>query len=242
MFETQPYRRFVLALGFFCFDPNKPQWALVLIDRSGVVSTMRFECGGMGGVTLAYVLYTLNFAQPRYIGVDESMRINKTTGALTHITVLGETASLKGKPLRRWTFEVIQPLHSSPAVSGRATYVWLVRRKGHYYVLKDSWPLESKPFSEIEHLLKINRAIMRDAALYAKFKHKFPIFVIGQDLSDSTALHRKDLDGVHFGWVHRRIVTKPVSDPLTSFQTKYELCSVLCDIVECKSSYFIFQT
>ncbi len=102
MFETQPYRRFVLALGFFRFDPNKPQWALILIDRSGVVSTMRFEYGGMGGVNLAYVLYTLYFAQPRYIGVDESMRINKTTGEITHITMFGETASLKGKPLKRW--------------------------------------------------------------------------------------------------------------------------------------------
>ncbi len=183
---------------------------------------MRFEYGGMGGVNLAYVLYTLYFAQPRYIGVDESMRINKTTGEITHITVFGETASLKGKPLKRWIFEVIQPLHCSPTVSGRATYVWLVRRKGHYYVLKDSWPLESKPFSEIEHLLKINRAIMQDAALYTKLRHKFPIFVIGQDLGDSTALRRKDLqsyalDGCTGGWSQSQsAILSQLSEPSTS--------------------------
>lgn len=234
MFETQSYRRFVLALGFFQFEPTKSQWALILIDRSGVISTMRFECGGMGGITLAFVLYLLSFSRSRYIGVDESMKIDKFTGMVTHITVVGETTALRGKPVRRWIYKVIQPLHSSPTVSGRATLVWLVWRKGKYYVLKDSWPLQAKPFSEIQHLIMINRAIKRDPEISERLKHKYPIFVIGEELGDSTELRRKDLGAARFPRVHRRVVTKPVGDPLTSFRSKYELCSVFCDVVECK--------
>ncbi|KJA13306.1 hypothetical protein HYPSUDRAFT_113970, partial [Hypholoma sublateritium FD-334 SS-4] len=131
-------------------------------------------------------------------------------------------------------YEVIRPLHNSATVSGRATLVWLVRRRGVYYVLKDSWPLQTKPFSEIQHLITINRAIRSDPEISKLLRHKYPIFVIGEELGDSTELRRKDILGgsVDFPRVHRRVVTKPVGDPLTSFRSKYELCSVLCDVVE----------
>ncbi|KJA17836.1 hypothetical protein HYPSUDRAFT_110366, partial [Hypholoma sublateritium FD-334 SS-4] len=129
-------------------------------------------------------------------------------------------------------YEVIRPIHNVPQLSGRATHVWLVRRKDVYYVLKDSWPLASKPFSEIRHLLKINQTILQNPTMYDKLKHTYPILVIGQELLDDTGVYRKSLQDTFFSRVHRRIVTKPIGDPLTSFRSKYELCSVLCDVVK----------
>jgi hypothetical protein len=236
MFESQPFRRYVIALGFFG-QPQAAKWALVLVDRSGVVSSSKFPLQGPGGVTLAQVLYCLSFARPHHIGIDETMTICKLTGIVTHITVTGETPTSKeGKTVTR-IFEIVRCLHSTAQVSGRATHVWLVRRKGRYYVLKDSWPLKSKPFSEIRHLLTINQTIMNDKDMCDTLKHTYPVLVVGQELGDSTELRRLEIPDKPLPRVHRRIVTKPIGDPLTSFRSKFELCNVLCDVVTCKWSY-----
>lgn len=233
MFESQPFRRYVLALGFF--GPSKStMWALVLVDRSGVVSSSQFPLKGPDGITLGQVLYRLSFAEPRYIGIDETMTICNLTGVVTHITVTGETPTSKKDASVKRIFEVVCLLHSASQISGRVTRVWLVRRKGHYYVLKDSWPLESKPFSEIRHLLTINQTILNNTDMRDTLKHTYPILVVGQELGDSTELCHSEFPEKPLPWVHRRIVTKPIGDPLTSFRSKYELCSVLCDIVACK--------
>ncbi|KAF9471666.1 hypothetical protein BDN70DRAFT_775931, partial [Pholiota conissans] len=128
-------------------------------------------------------------------------------------------------------FEVVRCLHSTPQVSGRATRVWLVRRKGRYYVLKDSWPLQMMPFSEIRHLLKINHTIMNDEEMRDSLKHTYPTLIVGQELGDSTDIRRVEVPHKPHPRIHRRIVTKPIGDPLTSFRSKFELCSVLCDVV-----------
>ncbi|KJA21716.1 hypothetical protein HYPSUDRAFT_123415, partial [Hypholoma sublateritium FD-334 SS-4] len=129
-------------------------------------------------------------------------------------------------------FQVIRTIHNVAQLSGRATHVWLVRRKGKYYVLKDSWPLQSKPFSEIRHLLKINQTILKDPVMRKKLKHKYPVLIVGQEFEDNTGFFRAELGAKIFPRVHRRIVTKPIGDPLTSFNSKFEFCKILCDVVE----------
>lgn len=233
MFESQPYRRYVIALGFF--GPiQDATWALVLVDRSGVVSSSQFPLKGPDGITLGQVLYCLSFAKPTYIGIDETMTICKLTGVVTHITVTGQTPTSEKERSVKRIFEIVRLLHSTSKVSGRATGVWLVRRKGRYYILKDSWPLETEPFSEIRHLLKINQTILNDTKMHDTLKHTYPVLVVGQELYDSTDVRRSEIPEKPLPRVHRRIVTKPIGDPLTSFRNKYELCSVLCDVVACK--------
>ncbi|KJA22968.1 hypothetical protein HYPSUDRAFT_201776 [Hypholoma sublateritium FD-334 SS-4] len=231
MFETQPFRRFVITLAFF----GQPQtatarWMLVLVDRSGVISTSPSHLNGSGGYTLGHVLYYLSFASSHHIGIDETMTICKLTGVVTHITVTGQTPTSGSKMVKR-IFEVERLLHTNSQISGCSTSVWLVRRKSRYYALKDSWPLESKPFSEIRHLMTINQTIMNDAEMRDTLKHTYPVLVIGQELGDSTDLRRQELPRTHLSRVHRRIVTKAIGDPLTSFRSKFELCSILCDVV-----------
>ena len=89
MFESQPYRRYVIALAFV--KKEKPTWTLILVDRSGVISTQQFDFTSYNGITLAKVLYCLSFGSVRSIGIDETMTLCKETGVVTHITVVGET-------------------------------------------------------------------------------------------------------------------------------------------------------
>ncbi len=146
----------------------------------------------MNGITLAMVIYCLSYGRPHGIGIDESMILCKNTGVVTHIIVNGQTPTSGKKKVKR-IFQVIRPLHNVAQLSGRATHVWLVRRKGKYYVLKDSWPLRSKPFSEIRHLLKINQTILKDPVMREKLKHKYPVLIVGQEFEDDTGLFRVEL-------------------------------------------------
>ncbi len=97
--------------------------------------------------------------------------------------------------------------------------------------------MKHKPFSEIRHLMKINQTIMKDEAMREKMKHIYPIFIIGQEFTE----HDTSLFRIPFGLlsvaarVHRRIVTEPIGDPLTAFNSKFQFCSVLHDVVTCKS-------
>lgn len=241
MFETQPFRKFVIVL-VFSGSGAAARWALVLVDRSGVMSTIPMALDGGGGVTLARVLYCLSIGPPHRIGIDETMTIDEMTGIVTHITVTGQTPTSKpGKPVT-FVFEIVRLIHSPSQISGRATRVWLVRLDDEYYILKDSWPLKSKPFSEIRHLLKINQTIMGDEKMRDTLRNTYPIFVVGQEFDDSTASHRRQLSLTSLSpltkpRLHRRIVTKPIGDPLTSFSSKLELCRILCDVVRCKYSF-----
>lgn len=235
MFESQPYRRFVIALRFFG-KPPKYKWSLVLVDRSGVIFSNEFNFSGSDGTTLARVLYLLSHGEPNHIGIDETMTTDSNTGIVTDITVTGQTPT---QPMVERKFKVVRLLHAATAqISGRATRVWLVSEEGRFYILKDSWPLQSQPFSEIKHLLQINKKIQADTKeTRAALAHTYPVLIVGQDFQDITSRHRLELPNKPPPRTHRRIVTEPIGDPLTSFRNKFELCSVLCDVVACKSNY-----
>ena len=83
---------------------------------------------------------------------------------------------------------------------------------------------------------------MKDENMCDTLKHTYPVLIIGQELGDSTELHRIEIPDKPHPRVHRRIVTGPIGDPLTSFRSKFELCSVLCDIVTCKWGFISLET
>lgn len=239
IFECQPYRQFLISLAFFG-PPSDPKWMLVFVDRAGVVKTGTFNFHGSDGLTLSKVLGALILGTPSSIGIDESMAIDEKTGMVTHITVTGETL-MDDKTQATQVFRVVRLLHTASQLSGRATRVWLVENNNSYFVLKDSWPLQSNPFSEIRHLRKINLTILGDPSASIKLKHTYPLYVIGQEFKEGTEGRRKELFQKPLPRVHRRIVTKPVGDALTSFRSKFEFCSVLCDVVVCESYLSIHE-
>ncbi len=174
------------------------------------------------------------------------MRLWKSTsrlGLVKRIHVTGPTPTDRpGFPPSTLIFDVVRLIHATSQISGRATRVWLVSLNDEFYVLKDSWPQASIPFSEIEHLLKIYRTIEGDEKERRNLKHCYPIFVIGQEFSGTTESVRMqvrlaDQDVEQIIRLHRRIVTKPFGDPITSFRSKLELCKILCNVVKCRHSF-----
>ncbi len=247
IFETQPFREFVIALVFTGAEESA-KWHLVHVDRSGVKSSNAMDLTGFGGLTLLRALYYLCVAPPRFIGIDETMEICELTGLVTHISVTGPTPTdTPDSPPTTLKFKVVRLIHAPSQISGRATRVWIVSLDLEFYVLKDSWPRDSIPFSEIVHLLKIHKTIQSDKRMREILERSYPVFVIGQEFSDSNTqiiregfpLYRYDVE--QETRVHRRIVTKPVGDPLTSFRSKLELCNVLCDVVTCMYSFICFE-
>ncbi|KJA15678.1 hypothetical protein HYPSUDRAFT_58679 [Hypholoma sublateritium FD-334 SS-4] len=174
------------------------EWALVLVDRSGIISASQFSFSSASGVTLAMIIYCFGYGRPHDFGIDESM-----------------TTPTPGKKQVKRIFEVIRPLHVVVTLTGWATQVWLVRRKGRYYdVLKDSWPLKSKPFSEIRHLLAINLIIEQGPEMIKKLKDIYPILVVGQELEHGTDIYHHELNESALPRVHRRIRNSPETHSL----------------------------
>jgi hypothetical protein len=62
-----------------------------------------------------------------------------------------------------------------------------------------------------------------------------PRFIVGEEIGDSTKARRGRLTDTPPDRVHRRVVTGPVGDPLTSFRSREEFVQVLLDCVKCKS-------
>jgi hypothetical protein len=63
-----------------------------------------------------------------------------------------------------------------------------------------------------------------------------PRFIVGEEMGDSTDERRGRLTNKPPECLHRRVVTGPVGDPLTSFRSHEEFVQVLLDCVNCKSS------
>ena len=157
--------------------------------------------------------------------------------ACTHRKVIAIHIKHTSKESQTPIFHSFQPiclLHNATQLAGRATWAWLVKEDSQFYVLKDSWVLFSHPCSEIETLKKINNT-MKSSQEHKYLKHCYPILVAAQDLGDSTDIHRPEASSNSPPpWTHCRIVTGPVGNLLTSFQSKREFCSCICDVVKCK--------
>jgi len=233
MFESQPWRRFTVSLAFHG-PAAKAKWFLILCDRAGVVTAGPFEFDGIGGMTLVRVLYVLAFGAPETIGADPTIDYDPITGEVTAIHV-EHTSEESQTPVRR-SFQPICLLHNATQLAGRATRAWLVKEDSQFYVLKDSWVLCSHPCSEIKTLRKINDT-MKSSQEQEYLKHCYPILVAGQDLGDSTEIRRPVVTSLDSPRTHRRIVTGPVGDPLTSFRSKREFCSCIRDVVKCKTAH-----
>ena len=234
IFESQPWRRFTVSLTFHGPAP-KATWFLILCDRAGVVTAGPFELVGIGGMTLVRVLYFLAFGAPETIGVDPTIDYDPITGKVIAIHVK-HTSEESQTPVFR-SFQPICLLHNATQLAGRATRAWLVKEDSQFYVLKDSWVLFSHPCSEIETLKKINNA-MKSSQEHEYLKHCYPILVAAQDLGDSTDIRRPEASSNSPPpRTHRRIVTGPVGDPLTSFRSKREFCSCIRDVVKCKPAH-----
>ncbi|KAF8968353.1 hypothetical protein BDZ97DRAFT_1655208 [Flammula alnicola] len=131
-------------------------------------------------------------------------------------------------------FDVVKHIHSSLVLFGRGTHVFIVRAKdGRCHILKDAWLLVDHGISEITILSQINDILNNDSSEDAQaYRSMHPRFIVGQELGDSTRARRGRLTDTPPDRVHRRVVTGPVGDPLTSFRSRVEFVKVILDCVK----------
>jgi|SRR5882762_3231320 len=225
MFEAQPFRRFAIGLAVRGTALKKLEFVFLLVDRSGVCITEWTPCSGYDGINLARIVFALSYAKPELLGIDTSMTMDPLSGSVTKIKV------------RDQEFQVVKHIHSSLVLFGRGTHVFLVKSEdGRLHILKDAWLLVDHGISEITVLSKINDILERDSSEDAKtYRSMHPRFIIGDEIGDSTKARRGRITNTPPDRVHRRVVTGPVGDPLTSFRSREEFVQVLLDCVKCKS-------
>lgn len=231
LFDVQPQRRFVCALGLFGNPPNIV-YTFVLVDRSGLLYTKAVPLQSYHASFFLRVIFAFAFAKPETLGWDPTMKTHLETNEVVSIDVTGFYKDSTVQTTH--TFEVVRLLHSSPILYGRGTRVWIVKDEtGQFCILKDSWTLAGRVASEVDFIRNIDRAVQEDPSGYL-FKHSCPSYIIGQEAVCSTDAIRGVLMKSPTR-IQRRIVTGPIGDPLTSFRSKKEFVSVLLDVVNCMS-------
>lgn len=225
MFEAQPFRRFAIGLAIRGIISKRVEYCFVLVDRSGACIMPWSGLESYDGINLARIIFALSYAKPELLGVDTSMTKEVISGNVTKIMVQDQE------------FNVVKHIHASLILFGRGTHVFLVRDKnGNLHVLKDAWILVDHGISEIDVLKQIKTCLEEDSDENAeKYRSMPPRFVVGEEIGDSTKTRRGRLAKPPPERVHRRVVTGPVGDPLTSFRSREEFVQVLLDCVECKS-------
>ena len=227
MFESQPFRRFAIGLVLRgATSNNTAEFSFVLVDRAGVCRTNWAPISGYDALNLTRIVFALSYIKPKFLGVDTSMTVDLLSGNVTKIKVKDQE------------FNVIKHIYSSLVLFGRGTHVFLVQDKdGKSHILKDAWLLADHGISEIDILSTISNTLKNDPSINAqKYRSMHPRFVVGEEMGDSTNTQRGRLAGVPPERLHRRVVTGPVGDPLTSFRSCEEFIQVLLDCVDCKSS------
>lgn len=227
LFDVQPQRRFLCALGIFGNPPNIA-FTFVIVDRSGMLYTKPVTPHSFNAGFFMRIIFAFCFAKPEVLGWDPSMKLNPETNEVVSIDVKGFFEDSTVSTTR--TFDVVRLLHNSPILYGRGTRVWIVKdERGQFFVLKDSWILQGRATSEIDFIRHIDRTIQGDPDGYL-YKYSCPSYCIGEEFVWSTDTIRGPLAKSPTR-IQRRIVTGPIGDPITSFRSKKELVSALIDVV-----------
>jgi hypothetical protein len=218
MFLYQSNRRFVPALSI----TGSGMFSFTLTDCEGQIrlSEMDLLSGGRENcVVFLTILAFLMFGSHSDIGLDPHIQCDPDSGEPLSITVDEQC------------FEVLQCTYLSKPLIGRGTKVWIVTRDGtRRFVVKDSWTQEKYLESEVEHLQKFRG--------HEAIKDFVPTLICGGDVvidgvRDSTGICRGEWELGPRGKrrVHRRLVTSPVGEPITSFRSKKEfIWAMICII------------
>ena len=225
MFEAQPFRRFAIGLALRGTG-DSAEFCFMLVDRAGVCLTSWALIAGYEAINLTCIVFGLSYASPKFLGIDTSMTVDLFSGNVTKIKVEDQE------------FNVVKHIYSSLILFGRGTHVFLVEDKDEkFHILKDAWLLADHRISEIDILSSISNTLKNDSSTDAQnYRSMHPRFVVGEEIGDSTNTRRGRLTKMPPERLHRRAVTGPVGDPLTSFRSREEFVKVLLDCVDCKSN------
>lgn len=215
-FILQFDRRFVPALSF----NGSGGYSLTLTDREGQIrysGSSLVNKGSEPALIFLKILAFFMFGKDSDIGLDPNFVRDGKNDTLTAVLVDGVR------------YEIVRRIYILESLLGRGTKVWVVERDGVEYVLKDSWIQADRVESEANHL--------RLMLGHDKIKSKVPTFIGGGDVkidgvTDSTSIYRGSglLGRPRNQRIHRRIITTPIGEPLTNFQSKKEFIMAMITV------------
>ncbi|PPQ87328.1 hypothetical protein CVT25_002078 [Psilocybe cyanescens] len=213
-FSTQDERRFFIGVSV-CFTDI----CVYIFDRSGVIGSKPFDMRKNSNL-LIRVIAGLVLGSVDLIGLDSSIRHGED--GTRYITIA------------RLEYELTKTLFISDSIRGRSTVCWQARRNNTDYIIKNTWSDNLRIQTEAD-ILRLAKDVDGIAHLVAAGMVRLNGKV------DSTAniracicedYHLKALYDKLEVRLHRRLVTFPVADKLTSFKSKRELLTVLISAIE----------
>jgi hypothetical protein len=210
-FLCQSHRRFTVSLSFS--NPEKIKFSVTVTDRVGQLCVAKMdlmESSVDNGLLLLSILEFLMFGSPEDVGLDPHFEINPLNGRIVAL----ECGNRR--------FKVLKRIHALPTLFGRGTQVWIVAQNGIRYIMKDFWDREDRINNEVRHLCRM--------ITHTGLQGRAPTLVCGGDVfingfKDSTQRYRSTVTGSTHR-IHRRIVTSPIGESITSFKTKKEFIRV----------------
>ena len=127
-------------------------------------------------------------------------------------------------------FVIVATIFVNSTIHGRGTICYHAQADDEDYIIKDSWPNINWTMPEAKFLKEVEEAGIVGV----------PRLKVSEDLNvdgvtDSTITQHDNLGGKPPKYidahVHQRLVLQPYAVPLTHFQSKRELISVLIDII-----------
>jgi hypothetical protein len=223
-FLCQPHCCFTISLSFFNVNLKQTQFSVTVVDRVGQICVAKMdlmESSVENGLLLLSILSFLMFGSPEDVGLDPHFEINPLNGRIVAL----ECGNRR--------FKVLKRIHALPTLFGRGTQVWIVAQNGIRYIMKDFWDREDRINNEVRHLCRM--------ITHTGLQGRAPTLVCGGDVfingfKDSTQRYRSTVTGSTHR-IHRRIVTSPIGESITSFKTKKEFIRVLMSIIESKFTY-----
>jgi hypothetical protein len=215
-FSVQHDRRFTIALFF----NNSGQYGLTLTDREGQIQYNAGSLVGSGTESARLflkILAFLMFGSDSDIGLDPHFIREPRTDALIGVNIDEER------------YDIIQHIYKLDNLLSRGTNVWIVSRDNVQYVLKDYWS-----HSEAESEVTALRLMMG----HDEIESLVPTYIRGGDVfiggeRDSTYIYRGEyfLGRPRNRRVHRRLLSRPIGKPLTTFRSKKEFIKAMQTVV-----------
>lgn len=237
IFDAQPQRTFVCAIGIFKGKDNTLRFTLAVVNCTWFTYTEDSPISGYPTLEFLRAIFAVCFCNTEVIGWDPSMEVDVKTHEVRAITVTGYEH--QSTVITTHKFAIVKLIHNSPVLFGRGTRVWTVRDElGIFYILKDSWISNEDQVSEIGIIKHVEEYLQKDPDGYL-FQHSFPQYYIGQETVHSTnTVHGFEINAAGT-CCQRRIVTASIGDPITSFRSKKEFVSVFLDLVNSMYSDFL---
>jgi hypothetical protein len=226
--KAQLNRRFVFALSITNF-----LLPITLFDRSGAAHSLPYHIHNIP-VALMGILSGCVYLSTTHLSYKPTVVLPKIP---PHFSTLPQTIpSIK---VGAKTYHIIKPIFARAAIRGRATTCWHVQdpntfdsigiRGKHpcFYVVKDTWSIAARSSVEEEIL-----EILKDIRGVPKLVKSWNVQVSG--IPDTTGPRRKTLPpGTDMPElrVHRCLLLKPYTVPITYFSRRMELLECLIDVI-----------